>query len=325
MGRDCPEIVNYRGKGSRVADVASYCKAAAAAGRLRGTKIGMGGYRDMRLYGTLYDGVSLKARIGVEIEHFELMELFQLMEKVTDAECAELTSFVKDNWDFAKTPQDQTVEQSVKLYLALREKIEDRNYRAFSYNDVDGIKKSFQFAPAGAMTLLHEKMDIPTVPENDSMGSVTQLMVNYLTGQVAAYLEFYEFMEDGALMGVPDYVPSEIVDGQMTIMPNSFGDFGEGLLNVSKLKTGKVTLARLSYTGDKYVMHLVTAEAKTPIKWEEAGWAPPAPQLPSLEVYFDSSTEDFISKVMSQHYIISYGDNTALLKDLCSILGVEVI
>ena len=70
---------------------------------------------------------------------------------------------------------------------------------------------------------------------------VMQYIVKVLTGQVGAYLEFYEFMEDGALMGVPDYVPSEIVDGKITVMPNAFGDFGEGLLNVSKLKTGPVT------------------------------------------------------------------------------------
>ena len=59
-----------------------------------------------------------------------------------------------------------------------------------------------------------------------------------MTGQVGAYLEFYEFFEDGMLMGVPDYVPTAIVDGSVTVLPTSFGEFGEGLLNVSKLKTG---------------------------------------------------------------------------------------
>lgn len=62
-----------------------------------------------------------------------------------------------------------------------------------------------------------------------------------------------------------------------------------------------------------------------PRAWEEAGWAPPAPQLPSLELKFEGSVEAFIKKVMSQHYMISYGDNRALLEDLCAILGVEVI
>ena len=35
--------------------------------------------------------------------------------------------------------------------------------------------------------------------------------------------------------------------------------------------------------------------------------------------------EVFIQTVMSQHYIISYGDHTEALRDLCGLLGVEVI
>ena len=154
---------------------------------------------------------------------------------------------------------------------------------------------------------------------------MTQLVVRELTGQVGAYLEFYEFLENGALMGVPDYVPSEIVEGRVTIKPAAFGSFGEGLLNVSKVKTGLVTLARLTCSNGRYAMHLTTAQARTPQPWEEAGWPAPAPRLPSLEMIFDYPVEEFIQKVMSQHYIISYGDNRAALRDLCSILKITVL
>jgi L-fucose isomerase-like protein len=325
MGYNFKYIVNYRGQAPRIDEIMAFAKAARAANLLKDSKIGMAGYRDMRLYGTLYDGTSLKGQIGPEIEHFDLLELSQIMQSLDSKETGKLTKYVENNWKFVKAPQAGTVENSVKLFQALKQKIEERKYDAFSFVDVDGIKKLMQFAPAGSLTLVHDKMNIPTVPENDSMGAVTQLMVNYLTGQIAAYLEIYEFMEDGALMGVPDYVPREIVDGEVTVMPNAFGEFGEGLLNVSKLKTGKLTLARLSYSGNEYTMHIATATAKAPIKWEEAGWAPPAPQLPSLDVIFDKPAEDFIQKVMGQHYIISYGDNRALLENLCATLKIKVI
>jgi L-fucose isomerase-like protein len=148
-------------------------------------------------------------------------------------------------------------------------------------------------------------------------------MTRYLSGQAAAYLEFYEFLKDGVLLGVPDYVPSEVVDGPVTVQPTAFGEFGEGLLNVSKLKTGPVTLARLSCTGDRYALHAVTGAARTPRRWEEAGWLPPAPQLPSLEVTLDGSMEDFTRKVLGQHYILAYGNHTTPLKRLCDLLGIE--
>lgn len=325
MGYTFKYVVTYRGQKPRIDEIMSYARAARAVALLKTARIGMGGYRDMRLYGTMYDGISLKTQIGPEIEHFELLELAQMIGKVDPREVSRLAKDVRKRWTFVREPKPGTVERSVELYLAISGKIKERGYQGFSFNDVDGIKKLLGFAPAGAMTLLHDEMDLSTVPENDSLGAVTQLMVRYLTGQVGAYLEFYEFLENGALMGVPDYVPSEIVDGKITVMPNAFGNFGEGLLNVSKLKTGQVTLARLGYAAGAYCLHLAVAEARTPAKWEEAGWAPPAPQLPSLELIFDTPVEEFVQEVMSQHYILSYGDNRAVLKNLCAILNVTVI
>ena len=317
-------VVNFRGKPPRMDKIMSYAKAARAAALLKDSRIGMMGFRDMRLYGTLYDGVSLKGRIGPEIEMFEMLEMTQAIERLSDKEIVELVSDIRKRWQFVKEPQPGTVENVAKLYLALKHKVRQRRYEAISLIDVDGVKKLMGFAPAGVFMLLHEQEDICTVPENDCMGAVTQLITRYLTGQVAAYMEFYEFMEDGVLMGVPDYVPTEIVDGPVTVMPTSFGDFGEGLLNVSKVKTGEVTISRLGHTGDKYSMHIVTGSAVSPRKWEEAGWEPPGPQLPSLEIKLDCEMDDFVQKVMSQHYIISYGNNREALEDLCHILGIAV-
>jgi L-fucose isomerase-like protein len=325
MGYTFDYIVTRRGQEPDVGAVVAYAEAARAATLLKSARIGMAGYRDMRLYGTLYDGVSLKSRIGPEIEHFELLEIARLMETISEADICKTAESLRKRWTFVKEPKPGTVENSVRLFLAFKAKIEERGYAGFSFNDVDGVKKLMQFAPAGSLTLLHDEMDISTVPENDSLGSVTQLMARYLTGQVGAYLEFYEFLTDGALMGVPDYVPAEIVEGQVTVMPNAFGDFGEGLLNVSRLKTGKVTLFRLGSNGGNYVLHVVTGTARTPIPWEEAGWAPPAPQLPSLEIVFDTPADDFIQKVMSQHYILLYGDQRKRLEALASVLSIPVI
>jgi L-arabinose isomerase len=323
MGYRFKYVVTYRGRKPRLDAIVSYAEAARAASLLRTARIGMAGYRDMRLYGTGYDGVSLKADIGPEIEHFDLLEIAQLMDRTEANELRRMARAVRRRWHFVREPKPGTIENSIRLFLALKSKIQGRGYQAFSFCDVDGIKRLLKFAPAGCMTLLHDELDICSVPENDSLGAVTQLMVRYLTGQAAAYLEFYEFLETGALLGVPDYVPAEIVDGKVAVMPTAFGGFGEGLLNVSRLKTGKVTLCRLAYSRGRYAMHIATGTARPPATWEEAGWAPPAPQLPSLEVAFDEPVEPFVQKVMSQHYIVSYGDNRARLEELGSILGIE--
>jgi L-fucose isomerase-like protein len=173
--------------------------------------------------------------------------------------------------------------------------------------------------------MLSDLEELTTIPENDGLGAVTQLIVRFLTGQPAAYFEFYEFFKDRVLVGVPDYVPAGVVDGSVQIRLTRFGQLTEGVLNVSKVKTGKVTLCRLASRGDHYRLHVVTGEAVSPRLWEEAGWSPPAPQLPSLEVILDGSVDDFAQKVCGQHYILAYGDIQAQLADLCRLLGVAMI
>jgi L-fucose isomerase-like protein len=97
------------------------------------------------------------------------------------------------------------------------------------------------------------------------------------------------------------------------------------VLNVSKVKTGEVTLCRLTSIGNRYALHMVTGEAVEPRRWEEAGWAQPAPQLPGLEVILDTSVEEFAQKVLSQHYILAYGNQTEVLRDFCRLTGIELL
>lgn len=323
LGYKFTYIYDIIGKPSNSKRVADYCTAAIAAARLRGARVGMAGYRDMNLYGTLYDGASLKNTVGVEIETFEMLEMQHRYEKVTDAEKQAVID-ASMNWNFLKEPKKEGLSMAAGYYLAVKQLISERGYEAISLKDVDGMKKLLGFPPAPIFMLLSDEAGVSTIPENDCLGNVTQLMVKFLTGQCGAYLEFYEYFEDRVLAGVPDYVPAEIVDGEVMVMPAAFGELSEGILNVSKVKTGLLTMCRLFFEDGKYYMHMVTGEGITPRKWEEAGWTQPAPQLPGLEILLDD-VEGFTQNVMCQHYIISYGDNTQKIKMLCDILGIGIV
>ena len=69
-------------------------------------------------------------------------------------------------------------------------------------------------------------------------------------------------------------------------------------------------------------MHVSLGEAVAPPDWEEAGWDPPAPHLPSLEVKFDYPADEFLAEVAGQHYIIVHGDVRNLLLEFCNVTGV---
>jgi L-fucose isomerase-like protein len=316
-------VYDIVGKPSNSKKVLDFARAASTYSSMRTARIGQIGYRDMQLYGTMFDGLSLKRVVGAEIECFEMLEVEQKANEISQEQIDDVINNRIKKWKFLKTADTSAMEKAAKYYLAVKDICVRRKLDAISIKDVDGFKKLLGFPPAPIFTLLAED-GICTIPENDCLGNATQVMVKKLTGQVGAYLEFYEYFEDGVLAGVPDYVPAEIVDGETTIYPAAFGELSQSLLNVSKVKTGELTMCRLTFTDGKYYLHMVNGKGETPETWEECGWDKPAPQLSGLKVLL-KDTEDFAQNVMGQHYIISYGDNTGLIKEYCKLVGIEII
>jgi L-fucose isomerase-like protein len=317
-------VYNIIGKKSPLDKIKSFALAATAAKSVEKTKVGMMGFRDMKLYNTLYEGLSLKSQIGTEIEFFEMLELVQLSKNIDNNDVLALLGKIKRDWDYVKPIDEEFLKKGITYYLAVKKLVEENGFEAVSLKDVDGIKKLLSFPPAMIFMLLSDELNICTIPENDAMGAVTQLIVKHLSGQCAAYLEFYEFFEKSVLLGVPDFVPAEVVEGKVKVTSAAFGNISGGLLNISVVKTGRLTLARLSNTGAEYTMHICTGEGKLKA-WEEAGWDYPAPQLPSLEIFLDTPVEEFVQNIAGQHYIIAYGDHSQSLKDFCFIKNIRVV
>jgi len=307
--------------------ITAYIAACRARKNLRSAKVGTMGYRDMLLYGTQYEGNSMRGQMGVEVEPYEMLEMVRAIDTLDAESVAEGIAYVKTNWTFKKACDDSVIEKGVKYALAIAKKIRERGWEAITLIDVDGMKKLEGFPPAMVFMLLEHYCSVLTVPENDVMGAVTQLIMKYISGQeIVPYMEYYEFFENSMLIGVPDFVPAAITDGDVTVLPAAFGLLNSSLLNVSKVKTGYITCARLAYLNGWYKMHVYTAEAKTPPAWNEFGWDDPAPQLPSLEVFPDSCTvEEFAQNVCSQHVIFAYGDHVEALRDFCDMMDIELV
>jgi len=169
--------------------ITSYIAAACARHNLRTAKVGTMGYRDMLLYGTQYEGNSMRGQIGVEVETYEMLEMVRAIDTLEAEKIAEGVKFVKDNWVFKKECDDSVIEQGVKYALAILKKIQERSWEAITLLDVDGMKKLEGFPPAMVFMLLEHYYNILTVHENDVMGAVTQLIMSYISGQTVPYLE----------------------------------------------------------------------------------------------------------------------------------------
>jgi L-fucose isomerase-like protein len=316
-------IYNVIGQAAPLDKINSYVLAASGITSLEHAKVGMMGYRDMKLYNTLYEGLSLKSSFGIEVEFFEMLEMLRESEQTSDEEISQVLGKIKRDWEFVKPVDEAFLRRGISYFLAVNKIVKNHHFNAISLKDVDGMKELLGFPPAMIFMLLSDEAGLCCIPENDTMGAVTQLIIKQLTGQCAAYLEFYEFFEKSVLLGVPDFVPAEVVDGKVTVTEAAFGGISGGLLNISKLKTGRLTLSRLSNSGSQYTMHICTGEGRLKA-WEEAGWDDPVPQLPSLEVFLDDPMDDFTQKISGQHYIISYGDHSQTLRNFCYLKEINL-
>ena len=320
-------VYDIIGEKEPIESIWAFVRAADAAKRLRSARVGTMGYRDMLLYGTQYEGNSMRGRIGVEVEPYEMLEMVQTVDALDAQKIAEGVKYVRDNWKIMGQCDEAILEKGVKYALAIGKKIRERGWEAVTLIDVDGMKKLCGFPPAIVFMLLERWYGVLTTPENDVMGNVTELMLHYLADDISWYMEYYEYFKDSMLIGTPDYVPVPVIDGEVKLLPAAFGLLNTSLLNVSRVRTGYVTCARLVYRrSGRYAMHFYTAKAEEAPAWNEYGWADPAPQLCSLRVYPDSCTvHEFAQNVCSQHVILCYGDQTEALIDLCKILDIDVI
>ena len=93
-------VYDIVGKPMNSKKVADFCKAAEAMSRLRSSRAGMMGYRDMNLYGTMFDGVKLKKHIGTDIESFEMLEVAQRAEVVSKDRIEQVINTRINKWHF---------------------------------------------------------------------------------------------------------------------------------------------------------------------------------------------------------------------------------
>lgn len=302
--------------------VKDFAVVAKAVRKLATSRIGMLGYADMGLYTAMFDGAKLRDQIGVEVESFDMLEVEQGVERADNEEAARLVAQMRRDWTFEQETSDEDLTRLAKIYLALKEKIAERDYVAFSPKCVYGMSRYMGFTPCMALSMLGD--EVHCVCECDAPGAISQTMLGYVSGQPTTFMEWYEFWPDRVLAGVCGFAPFSFVEGPITVKGHGWAGF-TGLINTSQLKEGRVTLNRLITFNDDLRMHIVTGQAVRPRKWEELGWEPPAPRFPAWEIILDEPVEEFAQKVAGQHYGVTYGDHAEKLEDLCQLLDITVI
>jgi len=299
-------------------ELGCFARVSHALRQLSYSRIGLLGYLSMGMYTGAFDHLSIRRNLGPEIDQIDQYVLIKKIGDIKSTKVEELKKKVQKEWDIGRAVTDQDLEITLKMYLALKDLVEEFEWAALTIKCQYELSKYYKHTPCVPISMLAD--ELPCSCEGDIPLIVTQLMMRYLSDQTVSYGDVHTIEGDKVLLGACGYAPLSLGEGRPRVDKTTV--LYEGLANCTVYREGKVTLARLSYTKDRgYKMHIATGQAHKPEPFREVGCLP----YPSMEVDLDGSGEDFGQNIMSQHYSIVYGHLKTELIELCKLLNIKPV
>lgn len=304
-------------------DIERFLRVIGAVKAVRHSRVGLYGYADMGLFSCAYNKTLAFNKLGVDIEDYLAYDLVDTMNSFTDAEVDEALKEINSQTVHTNEIKTEALKKVARLYLAMRGKKNSRGLDAISIKCVFGVTQ-MGFNPCLAQSLLADK-NTSVICECDAYGMITGIMLSRISDKSSAFVEHYEISDDSVLVGVCGFVPKDFIEGDFKIRSANLGEFNTGISNVSKMKTGTCTFARLFETHGQYKLFLGKGEAKPNPKWTEAGWAEPTPDFPSVDLHPDVPLKHYLETVPGQHIVMIYGDWIEDIEMFCKFMDIEIV
>ncbi len=307
----------------KVTEIDRFLRVVGAVKAVRHSRVGLYGYADMGLFSCAYNKTLALKELGVDIEDYLAYDLVDQMNAFSEEEVNETVQQILKETVQTNVVKPEAIAKVARLYLAMKGKKDSRGLDAVSIKCVFGVTQ-MGFNPCLAQSLLADK-DTSVICECDAYGMITGIMLSRVTDRCSAFVENYEVFDESVLVGVCGFIPKDFIQGDFQIRSANLGEFNTGISNVSKMKTGECTFARLYETNGQYKLYLGKGEAKPNPKWTEHGWAEPTPDFPSVLLYPEGGMKHYLDVVPGQHIIMVYGDWIEDMELFAKFMGIEVV
>ena len=296
-----------------------FLRAAAAVRRLRGAKLGMVGFGDMRLQTSAFNVQELHRTFGVEVESVDMLELQKAMNALGEQSVLEQAEKLTAGWKYHddRTPSPASWIKVIGAYLVLDRWASERGWVGVSIKCPTGVAAHMGFTPCMVGCLLARKYHF--VCENDIPGLLTQVILGLLSGATSTYWELYEILKDGILMGCCGFCPESLLDEPMKV--RVIEEFFSGLGCCARVKQGPYTLGRIGRDCQgKFLFHRTEGEAIQPPAWFEVPVG--MPQHPSVNFLPDVPNEILLQSLLAQHFGVVPGRWKGYVNEFANLLGI---
>lgn len=293
---------------------------------LHGSNFGLIGLNCPGMVDSTTDEISLRRKIGCELVHLDLSEVFRLCKEIPDQGVVEHAAKLR-SWAGSVGTGEKDVIESVRLYYALKKMVGMHHLSGFAircWPELKGNLSGCRMTPCYGMAMLADE-GVVAACEADVSGTITMFMLQRLSMKPAVCLDYNTVNFDRnsiALWHCGSNALSLAGDGAVTYLgkPSEGGaretDSGMGV--EFAMAEGTVTLAKLTREYDK----MLIANAKV---------VPPQPHFRGgiAEVCLEEPVADFLSRAVEEgfehHLCIAYGNVRQELMEVCRRMKIKPI
>ncbi len=289
---------------------------------LRTARVGRFGQHPNGFEPCAYDGDALAARLGVQIVPHELAGLFADVRALDGDDTTPLLEDLGARVGGLDALDQRALAGTVGVYLALQRLAAGEQLNGLAVRCWPEFFTDLGCAACGAMSMLTEAMT-PCSCEADVNGTVTQLILQWLSGEQAFGTDVvgFDLARDEAVVWHCGLAPLSMADPAVQPRGTIHSNRKLPLLMEFPLKPGRVTIARLTQSGDgAYRLIVGSGEMRR---------APMSFSGTSGVLRFDKPAAEVLDTIMSNgldhHISLTYGDYVDELLALARMLELPVL
>lgn len=130
----------------------------------------------------LVDPRLLRHRLGVQVGEHEMGELVRRAEQIAPALVAATAAQIKSAAAEVKVSSNQAFDRVTRLYLALKEMIQEQGYDALAVQCWSKIQELYRVVPCMAYSWLGSEDGVAVACEGDLQGAISMYLLNALSG-----------------------------------------------------------------------------------------------------------------------------------------------
>ncbi len=290
---------------------------------LRQARIGRVGENPAGFDSCKLDTEALNARFGLEIAQLHLPDIFSGVKAAPAEEVNAVLDNLKEQLADLDALDQPALRRTLGTYLTLRRYAEQENLHGLAVRCWPEFFTELGCAACGAMSMLSNEQ-IPCSCEADINGTITQLMLQWLSGKPAFGTDMvsFEIEDDLAVIWHCGLAPLAMADPEFAARGTIHSNRQLPLLMEFPLKPGRVTIARLSEAPGDGHYQLVVGSG-------EMVRAPMSFSGTSGVLRFDSGAQAALDTIMEEglehHISLTYGDHKLALLALAEMLDLPVV